>query len=53
MPADPQPGDVYRQEYYPPGEALDQARVLGIAGERHGARRHLREVRSPRSSGAP
>ena len=32
MPADPQPGDAYRQEYYPPGEALDQARVLGISG---------------------
>jgi hypothetical protein len=29
MPADPQPGDKYRQEYYPPGEALDQALVLG------------------------
>jgi hypothetical protein len=29
MPGDPQPGDAYRQEYYPPGEALDQARVLG------------------------
>ena len=26
----PQPGDVYRQEYYPPGEALDQAHVLGL-----------------------
>jgi len=26
-----QPGDVYRQEYYPPGGALDQARVLGRA----------------------
>jgi hypothetical protein len=25
----PQRGDVYRQEYYPPGDALDQARVLG------------------------
>jgi hypothetical protein len=25
----PQRGDVYRQEYYPPGNALDQARVLG------------------------
>jgi hypothetical protein len=24
----PKPGDVYRQEYYPPGGALDQARVL-------------------------
>jgi hypothetical protein len=29
MPANPRPGDAYRQEYYPPGEALDQARVLG------------------------
>ena len=28
MPPNPQPGDVYRQEYYPPGGALDQARVL-------------------------
>jgi hypothetical protein len=28
MPADPTPGEAYRQEYYPPGEALDQARVL-------------------------
>jgi len=32
MPASPQPGDSYRQEYYPPGEALDQARVLGYRG---------------------
>ena len=32
MPANPQPGDSYRQEYYPPGEALDQARVLGYRG---------------------
>jgi hypothetical protein len=24
----PRRGDVYRQEYYPPGDALDQARVL-------------------------
>ncbi len=32
MPAKPQPGDSYRQEYYPPGEALDQARVLGYRG---------------------
>jgi hypothetical protein len=31
MPANPQPGDAYRQEYYPPGQALDQARVLGTA----------------------
>ena len=30
MPANPRPGDAYRQEYYPPGEALDQARVLRI-----------------------
>jgi hypothetical protein len=29
MPADPQPGDRYRQEYYPPGQALDEAHVLG------------------------
>jgi hypothetical protein len=29
MPAEPRPGDSYRQEYYPPGEALDQAHVLG------------------------
>ena len=28
MPGSPQPGDVYRQEYYPPGGALDQAHVL-------------------------
>jgi hypothetical protein len=32
MPADPKPGDSYRQEYYPPGEALDQAHVLGYRG---------------------
>jgi hypothetical protein len=32
MPANPQPGDRYRQEYYPPGEALDQALVLGYRG---------------------
>jgi hypothetical protein len=31
MPADPQPGDEYRQEYYP-GHALDQAKVLGSGG---------------------
>jgi hypothetical protein len=30
MPGNPQPGDAYRQEYYPPGEALDQARVLRL-----------------------
>jgi hypothetical protein len=32
MLAHPRPGDSYRQEYYPPGEALDQARVLGARG---------------------
>jgi hypothetical protein len=32
MPADPKPGDRYRQEYYPPGEALDEAHVLGVRG---------------------
>jgi hypothetical protein len=32
MPAHPRAGDSYRQEYYPPGEALDEARVLGYRG---------------------
>jgi hypothetical protein len=32
MPGNPQPGDSYRQEYYPPGQALDQAHVLGYSG---------------------
>jgi len=32
MPAQPQPGDLYRQEYYPPGKALDEARVIGYKG---------------------
>jgi hypothetical protein len=32
MRARPRPGDVYRQEYYRPGGALDQARVLGRSG---------------------
>jgi hypothetical protein len=32
MPAHPRPGDRYRQEYYPPGEALDEAHVLGERG---------------------
>ena len=32
MPAHPRPGDAYRQEYYPPGKALDEARVLGHSG---------------------
>ena len=35
MPADPRPNQVYRQEYYPPGGALDQARVLGIGRMLH------------------
>jgi hypothetical protein len=32
MPGDPRAGEQYRQEYYPPGEALDEARVVGIRG---------------------
>ena len=32
MPGNPQPGDAYRQEYYPPGQALDEARVLSLDG---------------------
>jgi hypothetical protein len=32
MPAHPRPGDRYRQEYYPPGEALDEAHVVGERG---------------------
>jgi hypothetical protein len=32
MPAAPRPGDYYRQEYYPPGQALDEAHVLATAG---------------------
>ncbi len=34
VPGNPQPGDVYRQEYYPPGEALDQAHVLRLDARR-------------------
>jgi hypothetical protein len=30
MPAHPRRGDAYRQEYYPPGKALDEARVLKL-----------------------
>jgi hypothetical protein len=44
MPGDPRPGDAYRQEYYPPGEALDQARVLSLDGSLtvpYGAFRHV------------
>jgi hypothetical protein len=32
MPAHPRRGDAYRQEYYPPGKALDEARVVGQRG---------------------
>jgi hypothetical protein len=32
MPGRPRRGDAYRQEYYPPGEALDEARGLGRRG---------------------
>jgi len=32
MPAHPRRGDAYRQEYYPPGKALDEARVLRLNG---------------------
>jgi hypothetical protein len=32
MPGNPKPGDAYRQEYYPPGQALDEARVLSLNG---------------------
>jgi hypothetical protein len=32
MPAHPRPGDAYRPEYYPPGKALDEARVLRLTG---------------------
>jgi hypothetical protein len=33
MPAHPKPGDAYRQEYFPPGKALDEARVLRLSGK--------------------
>jgi hypothetical protein len=32
MPGNPQPGDKYRQEYYPPGQALDEAHVVSTNG---------------------
>src|SRR4051812_45335153 len=32
MPGRPLPGDSYRQEYYPPGKALDEATVLRLNG---------------------
>lgn len=34
MEGDPKPGDVYRQEYYPPGGGLDQARVIRIVASK-------------------
>ena len=33
MPGNPRPGDKYRQEYYPPGQALDEATVLRLDGK--------------------
>ncbi len=44
MPGNPQPGDQYRQEYYPPGEALDEAHVLSTDGHvkvPYGSYRHV------------
>jgi hypothetical protein len=32
MRGNPRPGEVYRQEYFPPAGALDQARVLRLGG---------------------
>jgi hypothetical protein len=32
MPGRPTVGEAYRQEYYPPGEALDEARVVSLRG---------------------
>jgi len=32
VPADPTTGEAYRQEYYPPGQALDEATVLDLSG---------------------
>src|SRR5262245_8770923 len=33
VPAAPTIGEAYRQEYYPPGQALDEARVLSLTGQ--------------------
>jgi hypothetical protein len=45
MPGNPRPGDAYRQEYYPPGQALDEAHVLSLNGSATatygGTHRHL------------
>jgi hypothetical protein len=32
MAGHPRAGDTYRQEYYPPGQALDEARIVGFRG---------------------
>jgi len=32
VPAHPTAGEAYRQEYYPPGQALDEATVLSLSG---------------------
>jgi hypothetical protein len=55
MPAHPKPGDAYRQEYYPPGKALDEARVLRLSGRRtvpFGSFKHVL-VTSERSPAEP
>jgi hypothetical protein len=52
MRGNPQPGEVYRQEYYPPGGAFDQARVLtGSASVKVPYGAFTRSLPSP-SSGA-
>jgi hypothetical protein len=33
MPAHPRPGDAYRQEYFPAGKALDEARVVRLGAK--------------------
>ena len=52
MPARSRRGDAYRQEYYPAGKALDEARVLRLTGRLavpYGSFRHilLTSERSP------
>jgi hypothetical protein len=32
VPGHPRPGEAYRQEYYPPGQALDEAHVIALDG---------------------
>ena len=44
MPGNPQPGDKYRQEYYPPGKALDEA---PSSGRMEGSRSHPAPTSSP------